>query len=152
MAFLRNRGKRGTETILYFRIICVIIAIGLFIITLSFVMDVYRGTLIIKNYKAKDMALLITTLYASPGNTSYEYALSGDFTVRIGNGLVSVSDKKGEYLYWYSKPAGIDDIVVNGIIPDADGFFEIEPPLDGRKIVFNKDMENKVLTAEVKPI
>ncbi|MFH1182458.1 MAG: hypothetical protein V1702_05860 [Candidatus Woesearchaeota archaeon] len=154
------RGKRGTDNILIFRVICVVLAVALFIVTLSFAMDVAKGTLLEKNYKAKDIALLITTLYASPGVTSYEYPLSGDFTLKIGNGQVSVDDPKGEFVYWYSKPADMDDIKVTakGSIPiekecigeecigeEGPTVYSITD-LDGKKILFKKDTE---LTAEV---
>jgi hypothetical protein len=156
------RGKRGTDTILYFRIICVVIAVGLFIIILSFVIEASKNTIIKKNYGAKDIALLITTLYASPGDASYEYplsALKGDFTIKIGNGLVSVSDPKGKYDYWYSRPKNVYDIDITGknpngevIIKNEDGLFVIKPPLGGRKIIFTKSRElteKRKLTAEV---
>jgi hypothetical protein len=132
------------------------------------VIDASKNTIIQKNYKAKDIALLITTLYASPGDASYEYPLNGAFTIKIGGGQVSVADEKGEYAYWYSRPENVKDIVVtdeNGNIitdessnivtkPDEKGdiITEIKPPLDGWKISFTKSRKpeaKRALTARL---
>jgi hypothetical protein len=143
------RGKRGSETILYFRIICVVLAVGLFIVILSFVIDAAKDTLIKKTYMSKDMALLITTVYASPGNVVYYYPLSGAFTIKISGSQVSVSDTRGEIVYWYSRPSDMEDIK---IYETGNEIPEIAPPttdgtLDGKNLVFKK--VNDVVTAEV---
>lgn len=45
-----------------------------------------------KEYLAKDMAFLIDSIYASPGDISYTYYLNGNFDVSISKGKVAISE------------------------------------------------------------
>jgi hypothetical protein len=142
------RGKRGSETILYFRIICIVLAVGLFIVILSFVIDAAKDTLIKKTYMAKDIALLVTAIYASPGDVTFNYPLSGAFTIKIAGGEVSVKDVKGELIYWYSRPANMADITIyEKGISVAEITYPNGGTLDGKDLVFKK--VNDLVTAEV---
>jgi hypothetical protein len=106
------KGKRGDNTLLYFRVICLIIAIGSFIIILSFVIDAYKNTLLEKNYRARDIALLITTMYASPSGVNFTYPIDGGFDIAIGGGEVIVKDGHGAVNYWYLRPEAIKDVTL----------------------------------------
>ncbi len=67
------RGKKGISDEVFFNIFELILA-GIVIFSLyNFINDVSEKTIFEKNYIARDMALLVNTLYAAPGDVSYIY-------------------------------------------------------------------------------
>jgi hypothetical protein len=106
------RGKRGGNTLLYFRAACLILAVVAFTVIMRYAVAASNNTLLEKNFRARDIGLLITTLYASPSGVNYTYLLKEDFSLEVGGGEIIVSDKNDDDAqYWYTRPADGTDIV-----------------------------------------
>ncbi|MBI4452422.1 hypothetical protein HY637_03260 [Candidatus Woesearchaeota archaeon] len=65
--------KKGMSDELFFTIFEVILVAIITVALYNFITDVSEKTIFEKNYLARDMALLINTLYAAPGEVSYAY-------------------------------------------------------------------------------
>lgn len=126
-------GKRGQSTLLYFKIIGIVLAAGVFILLIKFLADTLSDTLLEKNYRARDIALLITTIYAAPGQLNYTYDTGGNFEIGIGDGAIVVGDDKGDVFYWYYRPQDMEDIrlerEVGGVLTLVDVEKDVYPLL-----------------------
>ena len=67
------KGKKGISDEVFFNIFELILAMIVIVSLLKFINDVSEQTIFEKNYLARDMALLINTLYTAPGDVSYIY-------------------------------------------------------------------------------
>lgn len=76
--------------VIYQLIVIALILTGL----LYFVTGAVEDTLLEKNYYARDISLLITTLNAAPGNVEYNYVLPDnvDLKIKIKDHRVNVND------------------------------------------------------------
>jgi len=104
-AFLNSR--KAVEHELFFNIfelvLVVIVAFALF----NFVKSIEKDTLFQKTYLARDVALVVNTLYAAPGDVSYTYVENGHdntYNIDFAENTVSVSsaeDKDGSVVPFY---------------------------------------------------
>lgn len=105
--FLNNKA----QTMVYHMIIQVIIAVAIYLILQSYIDSVAKDTLFEKSYLSKDIALMINTIYASPGELSYTYANDkaelNKFEFNFGDQKVRIkeakSDKKLDVEYPYGE-------------------------------------------------
>ena len=67
------KGKKGISDEIFFNVFEIILAIIVIVSLLNFINDVSEQTIFEKDYLARDMALLINTLYTAPGDVSYTY-------------------------------------------------------------------------------
>ena len=103
MDVLRNR--RGGTQKTYFTMIDLILLLLIAVGFLAFIYQVASSTLLEKNYLARDIALLLDTVYASPGDTHYIYeGDASDFIILLDQNLVGVR-KDNDVLakqYWFA--------------------------------------------------
>ena len=84
--------KKGMET-QYFRMFEIIMAAIVVLGILLFAKGVTEGTDLEKEYLSRDIALLLDTIYASPGDVSYTYYLDKNkLDIQIAKGQVIVSE------------------------------------------------------------
>lgn len=95
--------KRGLEHELFFTVFEIILVAVIVFALLSFVNDVAKQTIFEKNYLARDLALLINTIYASPGEITYSYKENtNDFTFNFHDNKVEVyKDEESEQKIFY---------------------------------------------------
>ncbi len=116
--------KRGQITQeLYMIIIEVILVSSAGLMLFNYVDSMKDNTLYDKQYLAKDISLLVTTLYMAPGNVQYHYTYpnhpmdSFDFyfkpTTMIGSNEVGVADSNVRYPYTISYPYASDSEITN---------------------------------------
>jgi hypothetical protein len=97
-------------------IFVIIFALGVY----SYVASVEHDTLLEKNYLSRDVALLVDTIYAAPGNVVYDYSHDlvniSEYSFTLKSQRSGVLEKGGTQtiLYWYA------DDKKNGNILDAD--------------------------------
>ena len=65
--------KKGIIHDLFFNVFELILAFIVVLALLNFVSDVAEQTIFKKNYLARDISLLVNTLYAAPGKVEYTY-------------------------------------------------------------------------------
>jgi hypothetical protein len=66
--------KKAQTNEVYHILIQVIIAVTIFLILQAYISSVAKDTLFEKSYLSKDIALLIESIYTSPGEVTYTYA------------------------------------------------------------------------------
>ncbi len=93
--------RKGASTVTIVRAFGLAMAAFVIVMLVNYWRDVKDDTFLEKNYLARDVALLITTAYASPGELTYCYYLVGNyrgkFDYRVGKSKVDVVDHlKGE--------------------------------------------------------
>lgn len=105
----RGIGKRAQAEHEQLFIIFEVVVFAFFMyILLSFVKDVEESRILEKNYLARDMAMMVNTLYATPQNVVWIYTENTtDYSVGIGNNLVTVQDVDAlvegtERRYWFA--------------------------------------------------
>ena len=77
--------KRGVEERLYLWAFYLLLIVILTAIFLSYINQEAKGEAFNKRYLARDIALLVNTLYASPGDISVKYSFEeGVYSVSIG--------------------------------------------------------------------
>ncbi|MBI2655904.1 hypothetical protein HYX06_05790 [Candidatus Woesearchaeota archaeon] len=91
------KGKKGISDEVFFNMFELVLA-GIVIFSLyNFINDVSKQTIFEKNYLARDMALLINTLYTAPGDVSYTYnenAAKSKFIYGFSPNKVEVYEKE----------------------------------------------------------
>ncbi|MBW2970900.1 hypothetical protein KY320_01935, partial [Candidatus Woesearchaeota archaeon] len=77
-----------------------------------FIRDINNNTIFEKNYLARDTAMVINTLYASPSPIVYNYPenISG-FSIRFSSHRAQIKDKSSDMdevakIYWYADVLG----------------------------------------------
>ena len=89
--------KKGVEL---FPIVIGLLLFAIIALTLFRLSKLSSDTTLERGFIARDIALLIETIYASPGDVSYAYDLKDyRFKLEIGDGFVSVSEKGDEKSY-----------------------------------------------------
>jgi len=71
--FLNKKAREMTIEGL-FKLISFVLIFAIAIFFASFIYSLYQGTLFQKMYLSRDISLLITTVYASPGDITYRYS------------------------------------------------------------------------------
>ncbi|MBI2145018.1 hypothetical protein HYU18_01710 [Candidatus Woesearchaeota archaeon] len=103
----RRFGKKGASMVMILRAFDIVIAAGLIVIMVLYLRNVKDDTFLEKTYLARDVGLLITTAYASPGDLRYCYYEVGktgpEFDYKVENGQVFVKDDKGEVKYQFGQ-------------------------------------------------
>ena len=108
--FCEKRGAAAQEV--FYRFLGLLLAAIVLGMLLAAVNDTAENTLFEKNYIARDLSLLITTIYASPGELIYIYDLgeyAGKFDFAFKGSIITVSDEKGKVQYWYGADKVIQD-------------------------------------------
>jgi hypothetical protein len=105
--------KRGMSNDLFFNVFGLVLAIIVIIAIFSFIRDVSEQTIFEKNYFARDISLLINTIYSAPGDVVYDYADDKeDFIVEIEEGKVFVfsegEDKEDRIFYFFGEDTNFD--------------------------------------------
>ena len=101
-------GKKA-NTILYLKGLGILLAALIILVMFNFATQASEGELIRKNYFARDIALTITAVGASPGNTTYVYQHDdlADYEIIIKKSAedevqdVIVGDSKGRERYGF---------------------------------------------------
>lgn len=84
--------KRGAAVLVMFQA-AELVLLGIAILCLVLIMFKLSETSYEKNFMARDLALLIDTIYASPGELEYTYDMKGyKFDLEIKDGYVNVYD------------------------------------------------------------
>ena len=121
----RDIGKRGASTITIVRAFGIAMAAFIIVVLIQYWRDIKNDTFLEKNYMARDIALLITTAYASPGDLTYCYYdvgnYKGKFDYLIENSKVTIVDKgqpfiEGGAVYYYadSKSGPVPRVEISG--------------------------------------
>ena len=89
--------KKGMTHELFFNVFELVLASIVLLAILYFIHDIANQTIFEKNYLARDLSVLLNTIYAAPGDVAYDYneniaGLTFDF---IGN-KVQVHSKEGD--------------------------------------------------------
>lgn len=96
--------KRGTQKT-YFVLAELVLLVLIAVAFMAFVAQLATNTMMEKNYFARDLALVLDTAYASPGNLNYEYeGNASKFVVAFDNNRVGVrmqSDVLAKE-YWFA--------------------------------------------------
>lgn len=99
--------KRGVEQEVYFMIFEVLMIVFVSFVLFRYVNSMGDNTYFEKNYLARDLSLLTTTLLASPGNIGYTYYFDkGDiskFSYDLENGAFIVSKKESPMYFIYAE-------------------------------------------------
>ena len=103
----RKFGKKGASMVILLRTFDLVLAAGLIIIMIKFWGNTRDDTFLEKNYIARDVAMLITASYASPGELTYCYYEVGDpkfnFNYLLQDSQIFVEDSKGKASYRYAE-------------------------------------------------
>ncbi len=104
-----HQGKRGQHSNmeLWFLVAAFVLAAVAGIDLMKDTSQRIGGTLLEKNYIARDLSMAIEAIYASPGNIDFVYGLgSYRYGIDVVGGKVSVKDGKGEASY---RIIGVDE-------------------------------------------
>lgn len=89
-------GKKGDTTVTIVRAFGLALAAVIIFLLIQYWRDVKDDTFLEKSYLARDIALLISTVYASPGEVTYCYYtvgnFAGKFDYKMGKSRVIVVD------------------------------------------------------------
>ncbi len=105
-------GKKGqySQIELWFLVAAFILASVAGIDLLRDTSQSLKGTLLEKNFIARDLAMAVEATYASPGDIDFVYNLGGYYyDVMVGSGKVSVKDGDGEVSYRIIGVSAIDE-------------------------------------------
>lgn len=105
--------KRGAAVLVMFQA-AELVLLGIAILCLVLIMFKLSETSYEKNFMARDLALLIDTIYASPGELEYTYDMKGyKFDLEIKDGHVNVYDSgfKSPQSYRFAEK---EDIEIEG--------------------------------------
>lgn len=146
--------RKGASTITIVRAFGLAMAAFVIVMLLNYWRDVKNDTFLEKNYLARDVALLITAAYASPGELTYCYYLVGNykgmFDYRVGKSKVEVVDHlKGEpvdsdrpfiegsamYSYVDDKKNPLPDIKITGKDTESLAVLQIVKDNSGVKVL-----------------
>ena len=70
--------KNGINQELFFNIFEVVLAFIVILSLFYFINDVVKQTIFEKNYLARDLAILVNTIYSAPGDVNYDYKENSD--------------------------------------------------------------------------
>ncbi len=135
----KNFGKKGASMIAILRAFDLVLAAGIIIIMILFWRNAKDDTFLEKTFVARDVAMLLTTAYASPGELTYCYYGVGnyDFDYTIQDSQIVVEDKIGKVNYRYvedtSKP--LSPLIEKNLKEHPIAAFEIIKDSAGVKIV-----------------
>ena len=95
--------KKGASEVLFLKAFDIGLAAITIIMMILFLRNVWDDTFLEKTYMARDLGMLITTAYASPGELTYCYYEDHGykFSYNLDGSLISVKDGKGEVNYRY---------------------------------------------------
>ena len=89
--------KRGMSHDIFFNVFELIVALIVAVALLSFVTDVAEGTIFEKNYIARDLSLLVDTIYTAPGDVEYTYVENTNrFIVDFSESKIKVLNNEKE--------------------------------------------------------
>lgn len=98
------RDRRGTQKT-YFVLAELVLLVLIAVAFMAFVVQLATNTMMEKNYFARDLALVLDTAYASPGNLNYEYeGNASKFIVAFDNNRVGVKMQSDVLAkeYWFA--------------------------------------------------
>jgi len=86
--------RKGISHDLFFNVFELILAFIVVLAIFQFITDVVEQTIFEKNYLARDLSLLVNTLYAAPGEVSYNYGEDlNSFILNFEESKLSVFEK-----------------------------------------------------------
>jgi len=128
---LKKGLKRAeVQTKIYFMIAQLVLIAVVLLFFMMYITGIANDTLLEKNYFSRDIALLIDTAYAAPGNLEYKYPGNMgkyDFTVGFSKYKVSVGEEKSDITVLYS------------VMEDT------EMELEYKELAFKKDEKLKIV-------
>jgi len=108
-------------------LLIVLIGFALF----SFVGSVSKGTLYERNYRSRDIALLMNSLYAGAGDISYSYPYNlSEFNVVIDNNFVKILENNQPISYPYQADLNFEQLNVQLNNPFEINFIKQKTKLD----------------------
>jgi len=108
-------------------LLIVLIGFALF----SFVGSVSKGTLYERNYRSRDIALLMNSLYAGAGDISYSYPYNlSEFNVVIDNNFVKILENNQPISYPYQADLNFEQLNVQLNNPSEINFIKQKTKLD----------------------
>lgn len=97
-AFVFN-GKKGITHDLFFNVFGLLLAFIVALALFNFVNDIIKQSIFEKNYLARDLALVVNTLYAAPGEVVYIYGEDTDkFIIDFTGNIEEDYNKVSVYL------------------------------------------------------
>ncbi len=132
--------RKGASTVTIVRAFGLAMAAFVIVMLINYWRDIKNDTFLEKNYLARDVALLITAAYASPGELTYCYYLVGNyrgkFDYRVGKLKVEIVDhgrpfveESMMYSYVDDKKSPLPDIEIAG--KDAESLAVLQVIKDG---------------------
>lgn len=103
-------GKKGITHDLFFNVFELLLAFIVAFALFNFVNDIIKQTIFEKNYLTRDLALIINTLYAAPGEVVYNYDEDvGEFIIDF-TGDIDNTDNKYNRVSVYLEEESIRNI------------------------------------------
>ncbi|MBI3034490.1 hypothetical protein HYY72_05015 [Candidatus Woesearchaeota archaeon] len=143
--------KRGQLEMFQFSTILGLVVAGILAITITqLTTKVVLSTAMEREYVAADVAMLLDTIYASPGDLDYVYSLPGNLYISVDKNLVIVADPQrnvdSKYNFATSRkfPMGkfVPEAPPNGIrILKKDGIVSLKPIYNNFQMVAIDDFE-----------
>ena len=139
-------GKKGASEVLILKAFDMVLAAITILTMLMFLKNTWDDTFLEKTYMARDLGMLITTAYASPGELDYCYYEDHGykFSYGIENSLITIKDRKGEVTYSYlddsARPVPALIVPYDETKPDL-AFFEIIKDSSGVKVAAKRKGE-----------
>lgn len=144
-----GRGTKGATMITIVRAFGIAMAVFIIVVLIQYWRDIKNNTFLEKNYMARDVALLITTAYASPGDLVYCYhdvgKYRGKFDYLIDKSKVTVVDSgrpfiEGGAVYYYadSKSSPMLRVEISGKDAENLAVLQIVKDSSGVKVLFKK--------------
>lgn len=133
----RNFGKKGASMIIILRAFDLVLAAGLVVIMILLWRNAKDDTFMEKSFVARDVGMLLTAAYASPGELTYCYYDVGNFNFdyNIQNSQIIVEDKIGRVTYRYAEAAD------KPLIPLVEKYVK-DQPIAAKPIVAFEIMKN----------
>jgi len=86
--------RKGISHDLFFNVFELVLAFIVILALFQFITDVVEQTIFEKNFLARDLSVLVNTLYAAPGNVVYNYDEDMDnFILNFEKNKISVFEK-----------------------------------------------------------
>ena len=139
-------GKKGASEVLILKAFDLVLAAITILTMIMFLKNTWDDTFLEKTYMARDLGMLITTAYASPGELDYCYYEDHGYKFSYGveKSLISVKDGKGEVTYRYiddvAKPVPALIVPYDKTKPDV-AVFEITKDSSGVKVAAKRKGE-----------
>ncbi len=126
------KNKSGFTHELFFNVFELVLALVVALALFQFINNVVKSTEFEKNYLARDLSLMVNTVYSSPGDVSYTYGenLGGNsFSIKLEPNSVIVREKDSEVPIFYNFAEN------NNILFSYNGF---QTDKDKISLMFNK--------------